>query len=98
MNTITYLMIVTDSLCGNYAFLTYDFNKKIFVDEHFTRESFKTNEEKETIPMIEKIDRMIKNKTLETLMYDEVTEFEELRVEQVHIPENYRFAYDDMFE
>ena len=95
--TITYLMILVDDLCSNYDFLTYDFHKNIFINESFTEDSFKVGKKNNISTMIEKIYQLIKNKTLKSLMYDDITEFKDMNIEAIHIPENYRFKENKYF-
>ena len=93
--SITYIMILVDNLCTNYDYLTYDFNKKIFVDESFTNDSFQTNDTHNIPEMIEKIDHLIKKHSLEKLMYTDINNFEDMTIEAIHVPENYQFKSDE---
>jgi len=93
--SITYLMIIVDDMCSNYDFLTYDFQKNIFVNESLTKDSFKTGEKNNINTMIEKINHLIKKYTLKSLMYENITEYEDMNIEAIHIPENYGFKEDE---
>ena len=98
---MTYLMILVDDICSNYDFLTYDFRNKNFVDGSFNSDSFQSPRilsKDEMCDLIEKIGRMISVIGLQHLMYDNITSFEELIVEPIHIPENFKFKYDDVLE
>lgn len=88
---ITYLMIIEDDLCSDYTFLTYDFSKNIFVNESFNTDSFKTINIDDIPEMMEKIDKLINNKSLKSLMYEDINEYENMSIESIHIPENYQF-------
>ena len=97
---MTYLMILVDDICSNYDFLIYDFREKIFVDEGFNADSFKTEkeiEEQQLCSFIEKIGKMIEIVGLKHLMYDDVTCFEDMNIESIHIPEAFKFKTDEIF-
>ena len=95
---ITYMMILVDDLCSNYDYLTYDYTRKIFVDEAFSTDSLQNiTNTKDAITMIEKIGKLIDEKTLKTLMYEDVTEYDDLMIEAIHIPENIKFKNDEYF-
>lgn len=88
-------MILVDDICSSYDFLTYDFSRSIFVDESFTTDSFIGSTGADDIgEMIEKIDRLLVEKGLEALMYEDIREFEEMTIEAIHVPESYQFLSD----
>lgn len=94
-------MVITDNICSTYDFLTYDTTKGIFVNECFTCDSFITTDEdrREDIKvLIEKIGEMIKEVGLESLMYEKIMEYEKIRIESIHVPENYKFKHDSAYE
>lgn len=95
---ITYIMILVDDNCSSYDYLTYDYTKALFVDECFTTDSFQTERKKVDIDkvkcMITKIGRLIEERGLEYLMYNEVKEHDGISIEAIHIPENYTFKND----
>ena len=92
---ITYMMILVDDLCSNYDYLTYDYTRKIFVDEAFNTDSLQnTTYTDDVITMIEKIGKLIDEVTLKTLMYEDITEYDDIKIEAIHIPENIKFKND----
>ncbi|RAP49909.1 MAG: hypothetical protein BZ138_07165 [Methanosphaera sp. rholeuAM270] len=97
---LTYLMIITNKICSTYDFLTYDTTKEIFVDECFTYDSFITTTDKtgDVNALIEKIGNMIKEVGLENLMYKKISEYEDMTIESVHVPECYQFKNDDTYD
>jgi len=95
---ITYMMILVDDLCSNYDYLTYDYTRKIFVDEAFSTDSLQNfTDTEDAITMIEKIGKLIDEVTLKTLMYEDITEYDDINIEAIHIPENYQFKNDEYF-
>lgn len=96
----TYLMIITNKICSAYDFLTYDNIKGVFVDECFTYDSFITNTDnkEEIIVLIYKIGEMIKQLGLENLMYKKIEEYENISIESIHVPENFKFKEDESYD
>jgi len=73
---ITCRMIIVDDLRTNYDYLTYDYTRKIFVDEAFNTDSLQnTTYTDDVITMIDKIGKLINEKTLKTLMYEDINEY-----------------------
>lgn len=100
-DNITYLMIVTNNICNTYDFLTYDTRKSIFVDESFTYDSFMTQHKPKKLDMEEMIIRigdMIRDVGLKKLMYCPITEYRNMKIESIHVPEEYYFMYDESLE
>ena len=100
-DNITYLMIVTNNICNSYDFLTYDTRKSIFVDECFTYDSFITKHEtknRDIKEMISIIGNMIQEIGLENLMYEKISEYRNMTIESIHVPEDYYFKYDETME
>lgn len=96
---ITYMMIITNEICNTYDFLSYDTTKGIFVDECFSYDSFITSTNPDDIKsLIEKIGEMIKKVGLESLMYEKIGEYDGMHIESVHVPENYMFKDDKMYD
>ena len=95
----TYIMILVDNSCSQYDFLTYDKNKSYFIDENFSYDSFitKENNTEKIRDMIKKIGLMIENIGLKSLMYNNITEFQGIRIESLHVPENYQFKYNEIY-
>lgn len=95
-------MILTDDTCSVYDFLTYDSVKSLFVDENFSYDSFITkdlSDKKENIgKFIELIGCMIEDVGLESLMYENINEYKSIRLESVHIPDNYEFKFSEMLQ
>ena len=94
-------MIVTNKICNSYDFLTYDTRKSIFVDECFTYESFITQDKtqnRDMEEMIVKIGNMIEEVGLKDLMYNHIKEYENMKIESIHVPEDYYFKYDETME
>ena len=96
----TYLMIITNKICNTYDFLTYDSIKGVFVDECFTYDSYITNTDnkEEIIVLIYKIGEMIKLLGLENLMYKKIEEYENISIESIHVPENFKFKEDESYD
>ena len=99
-NILTYLMILVDDTCSQYDFLTYDKNKSYFIDENFSYDSFitKENNTKKIKQMIKKIGLMIEKIGLKSLMYNNITEFQGIQIESIHVPENYHFKYNEIYD
>ena len=99
-NILTYLMILVDNSCSQYDFLTYDKNKSYFIDENFSYDSFitKENNTEKIRDMIKKIGLMIENIGLKSLMYNNITEFQGIQIESLHVPENYQFKYNEIYD
>ena len=56
-------MILVDDLCTNYDYLTYDYTRKIFVDEAFNTDSLQnTTYTDDVITMIDKLGKLINEK------------------------------------
>lgn len=93
-------MIITNKTCSTYDFLTYDTTKSVFVDECFTYDSFITTNDKtsEIKVFIHKIGEMINKVRLEHLMYEKIGRYENINIEAVHVPENYLFKNDDIYD
>ena len=96
----TYIMILVDDSCSQYDFLTYDKNKSYFIDENFSYDSFitKENNKDKIKDMIKKIGLMIEKIGLKSLMYNNITEFQGIQIESLHVPENYRFKYNEIYD
>ena len=99
-NICTYIMILVDDTCSQYDFLTYDKNKSYFIDENFSYDSFitKENNTEKIRDMIKKIGLMIENIGLKSLMYNNITEFQGIQIESLHVPENYQFKYNEIYD
>lgn len=97
-NILTYIMILADDTCSHYDFLTYDTKRKIFVDETFNEDSFiiKTEDKTRITSMITKIRNMIHEYSLKRLMYEDISAYDTLKLECIHIPENYCFILDEI--
>ena len=98
-NFLTYMMILTDNTCSIYDFLTYDNQSSSFVDENFSKDSFITKNEnpRKISKMIEKIGDMINSIGLKSLMYDNLQEYKGIKIESIHVPEEYTFKFNNIF-
>lgn len=95
----TYIMILVDDTCSQYDFLTYDKKKSYFIDENFSYDSFitKENNDEKIKEMIKKIGLMIENIGLSYLMYNNINEFEGISIESLHVPEDYKFKFNESY-
>ena len=71
------------------------------VDECFTYDSFITKHEpknRDIKEMISIIGNMIQEIGLENLMYEKISEYRNMTIESIHVPEDYYFKYDETME
>lgn len=95
------MSLILSIIFTNNDFLTYDTRKSNFVDECFTYDSFMTQNKPKKLDMEEMIIRigdMIRDVGLKKLMYCPITEYRNMKIESIHVPEEYYFMYDESLE